>query len=66
MQLRRKNAMEPQLIDLAIFVEGKMTLVNDPLKSKDAVSQYIKKVPRSNSRRNIINFATKTNFWKRF
>ena len=41
--MRRKHSREPQLFDLINFVEDEMTLVNDPLYSRDAVSQYIEK-----------------------
>ena len=33
------------MIDLANFVENEMTLVNDPLYSREAVSQYLVKRP---------------------
>ena len=50
-QLRRKYSKEPQLIDLTNVVEGEMTLVNDPLYSRDAVSQYVERVPRYSEKR---------------
>ena len=37
------HSREPQMFDLANFVEDKMTIVSDPLYSGDAVSQYIEK-----------------------
>ena len=40
--LRRR---EPTLIDLANFAEDEIILVNDPLYSKQAVSQYLEKGP---------------------
>ena len=43
--LRRNDSREPTLIDLANFVEDEMTLVNDPLYSREAVSQYLEKGP---------------------
>ena len=43
LKMRRIHSMEPQLFDLANYIEDKMTLVSDPLYSKDAVSQYIEK-----------------------
>ena len=46
LQLRRKYSKEIQLIDLTNFVEDEMTLVNDPLYSGDAVSQYVERAPR--------------------
>ena len=45
LQLRRKYSKEIQLIDLTNFVEDEMTLVNDPLYSRDAVSQYVEGHP---------------------
>ena len=41
--LRRRDSREPTLIDLANFVEDKMTLVNDPPYSREPVSQYLEK-----------------------
>ena len=49
LQLRRKYARKLKLIDLANFVEDKMKLRNKSLYSRDAISQYIEKIPRSNS-----------------
>ena len=43
--LRRRDSREPTLIDFANFVEDEMTLVNDPLYSREAVSQYLEKGP---------------------
>ena len=43
LKMRRMHSMEPQLFDLANYIEDKMTLVSDPLYSKDAVSQCIEK-----------------------
>ena len=41
--MRRVHSREPQLFDLANFVENEMTLMNDPLYSRDATSQYIER-----------------------
>ena len=41
--LRRKDSREPTLIDLANFIDDDMTLVNDPLYSREAVSQFLEK-----------------------
>ena len=41
LKMRRMHSGEPQLFDLANFVD--MTLVSDPLYSRDAVSQCIEK-----------------------
>ena len=46
--LRRR---EPTLIDLANFAEDEITLVNDPLYSRQAVSQYLEKGPTRQSQR---------------
>ena len=43
--LRRMDSREPTPIDLANFVEDEMTLVNDPLYSRETVSQYLEKGP---------------------
>ena len=43
LKMRRMHSREPQLFDLANFVEFEMTLVSDPLYSRDSVSQYIEK-----------------------
>ena len=51
LQLRRKYSKEPQLIDLTNFVEDEMTLVNDPLYSRNAVSQYVNRAPRYSEKR---------------
>ena len=58
LQLRRKYARKLKLIDLANFVEDKMKLWNKSLYSRDAISQYIEKIPRSNSWKKINTFAT--------
>ena len=47
----KKYSKEPQLIDLTNFVEDEMTLVNDTLYSRDAVSQYVERAPRYNEKR---------------
>ena len=63
--LRRRDSREPTLIDLANFVEDEMTLVNDPLYSREAVSQYLEKGPtrqgQRGDRRKFHTMATKTN-----
>ena len=43
LKIRRMHSREPQLFDLANFVEDEMTLVSDLFYSRDAVSQYIEK-----------------------
>ena len=43
--LRRRDSREPTLIDLNNFAEDQMTLVNDPLYSREAVCQYLEKGP---------------------
>ena len=43
--LRRRDSREPTLIDLTNFVVDEMTLVNDLLYSREAVSQYFEKGP---------------------
>ena len=51
LQLRKKSSKGPQVIDLTNFFEDKMTLVNDPLYSRGAVSQYVIRAPRCNEKR---------------
>ena len=46
LQLGRKYSKESQLIDLTNIVEDEMTLVNYPLYSRNAVSQYVNRAPR--------------------
>ena len=62
--LRRRDSREPTLIDLANFVEDEMTLVNDPLYSREAVRQYLEKGPTRQAhrgdRRKFHTMATKT------
>ena len=62
--LRRMDSREPTPIDLANFVEDEMTLVNDPLYSREAVSQYVEKGPtrqgHRGDRRKFHAMATKT------
>ena len=62
--LRRRDSRESTLIDLDNFVEDEMTLVNDPLYSMEAVSQYLEKGPirqaHRGDRRKFHTMATKT------
>ena len=62
--LRRRDSREPTLIDIANFVEDEMTFVNDPLYSREAVSQYLEKGPtrqgQKGDRRKFHTMATKT------
>ena len=51
LQFQRKFSKEPQLIDLTNFVEDEITLVNDPLYSRDAVNQYVDRAPRYSEKR---------------
>ena len=53
--MRRMHSREPQLFDLANFVEDEMTLVSDPLYSRDAVSQYIENQKFIKSKRFTVN-----------
>ena len=39
-QIRKSQAREPGLLDLTNFIEDKMTLVNYPLFSREAIRQY--------------------------
>ena len=43
--LKRGDSSEPTLIDLASIAEDEMTLANDPLNSRECVSQYLQKGP---------------------
>ena len=62
--LRRRGSREPTLTNLSDFVEDEMTLINDPLYSREAVSQYLEKGPTRQGqrldRRKFHTMATKT------
>ena len=62
--LRRMDSRQRTLIDLSNFVEDEMTLVNDPLSSREAGSQYLEKGPtrqvHRGDRRKFHAMATKT------
>ena len=62
--LRRRDSRELTLIDLANFVEDEMTLINDPLYSREAAKQYLEKGPTRQAhrgdRRKFHTMATKT------
>ena len=62
--LRRMDSRGPTLMGLANFVEDEMKLVNDPLYSREAVSQYLGKRPtrqgQRGDRRKFHTMATKT------
>ena len=62
--LRKRDSREPTLIDLAIFVESEMTLVNDPFYSREAASQYFEERPtrqgHRGDRRKFHTMASKT------
>ena len=49
--LRRRDSRELTLINLANFVEDEMTLVNNPLHSREPVSQYPDKGPTREGQR---------------
>ena len=49
--LRRRDSRELTLIDLANFVEDEMTLVNDSLYSREAISQYLVQGPTREGQR---------------
>ena len=51
LQLRRKYSKQLQLIGLANVFEDEITLVNDPLYSRDAISQYVDRAPRQSEKR---------------
>ena len=62
--LRRRDSRETVLTDLSNFFEDEMTLVNDPLYSREAASQYLEKGPtrqgHRGDRRKFHAMATKT------
>ena len=45
---REKILKEQMLLDLSEFVENEMTLVKHLLYSRDAVNQYVEKIPAKN------------------
>ena len=47
LRIMRTETREPGLLDLTNFTEDEMILVNDPLFSRQAVSQYDEKPPKT-------------------
>ena len=52
--------MEPSLSDLILFIDEETTLLNDPLFSRDAVSQYQEKKEKYDRKKKVNNFLAKT------
>ena len=58
--MRRNNTMEPSLSDLILFIDGETTLLNDPLFSRDAVSQHQEKKEKYDQKKKENTFLAKT------
>ena len=52
--------MEPSLSDLILFIDEETTLLNDPLFSRDAVSQYQEKKEKYDQKKKVSTFLAKT------
>ena len=52
--------MEPSLSDLILFIDEETTLLNDPLFSRDAVSQYQEKKEKYDRKKKVNTFLAKT------
>ena len=52
--------MEPSLSDLILFIDEETTLLNDPLFSRDAVSQYQEKKEKYDRKKKVNIFLIKT------
>ena len=58
--IRMNNTMEPSLLDLVLFIDEETTLVNDPLFSRDAFSQYQEKKETYDRKKKVNTFLVKT------
>ena len=58
--MRKNSTTEPTLSDLIAFIDGDTTLLNDPLSSRDAVSQYQEKKQKYDQKKKMSTFVTKT------
>ena len=58
--MRRNSTMEPGLSYLILFIDEETTLLNDPLFSRDAVSQYQEKKEKYDRKKKVNNFLAKT------
>ena len=58
--MRKNSTTEPTLSDLIAFIDGDTTLLNDPLSSRDAVSQYQEKKQKYDQKKKMSTFLTKT------
>ena len=58
-KIRKNHARETGLLHLTNFIEGEMTIVNDPLFSREAVGQYIDKRLKPHKPKKIQIYAIK-------
>ena len=58
--MRRNSTMEPSLSDLILFIDEETTILNVPLFSRDAVSQYQEKKEKYDGKKKVNTFLTKT------
>ena len=62
-KLRRSDERESELVDLIEMVDEETILVNDPLFSREAISQYVNKPDKFNQqdkRKNVKSYLTET------
>ena len=52
--------MEPNLLDLILFINEETTILNDPLFSRDAIAQYQEKKGKYDWKKKVNNFLAKT------
>ena len=58
--MRRNSTIEPSLSDLILFNDEETSLFNDPLFSRDAVSQYQEKKEKYDRKEKVNTFLAKT------
>ena len=58
--MRKNSTTEPTLSDLIAFIDGDTTRLNDPLFSRDAVSQYQEKKEKYDQKKKMSTFLTKS------
>ena len=54
------GTIKPGLSDLILFINEKVTILNDPSFSRDVVSQYQEKKEKYDRKKNVNTFLTKT------
>ena len=59
-KMRTNSIMEPNLLDLILFINEETTILNDPLFSRDAIAQYQEKKGKYDWKKKVNNFLAKT------